>query len=278
MTEAWQEIGDRVFVRRHSSFDVNVGLVVGAGGCLVIDTLSTHRQAAELISAIRTITAEPWIVVNTHAHFDHCFGNAIFRPADIWAHSHTGQALRKYGEKQRQTTREHAVQQGNIEFADELAEVRLDPPDHLVERSTDAPVGDRTVTLHFLGRGHTDGDLAIEVRDSAVLFAGDLVEEGAPPSFEDSFPLDWPGTAAALLPLCRGVVVPGHGAAVDRSYVERQAADLARIAEQARILHTAERTVDDGWPALPLPEPFARAALARAFWQLDKQRSSFPRT
>lgn len=271
MTGTWQEIGDQVYVRRHSSFDVNVGLVVGVGGCLVIDTLSTHRQAAELVSAIRTITAEPWTVVNTHPHFDHCFGNAIFRPADIWAHSATADDLRKDGEKQRQIMRELAVQQGNSEFAADLGEVRLDPPDRTIERSTDLAVGDRTVTLHFLGRGHTNGDLAVEVRDSAVLFTGDLIEEGAPPSFEDSFPLDWPGTASALLPMCRGAVVPGHGAVVDQSYVERQAADLARIAEQSRLIHAAGRTVEEGWSALPLPEPFARTALARALWQLDNQ-------
>lgn len=271
---AWREIGDRVFVRRHAAFDVNVGLVVGTGGCLVIDTLSTHRQAAELISAIRTITAEPWTIVNTHSHFDHCFGNAIFRPADIWAHRQTASDLRKYGEKQRQTIRGDAVREGNSEFAAELDEVRLDPPDRLVDRSTDVPVGDRTVTLHFLGRGHTNGDLVVEVRDSPVLFAGDLIEQGAPPSFEDSFPLEWPGTVAAMLPLCRGAVVPGHGAVVDRSYVEGQAADLAGIAEQARILHTAGRTVDDGWSALPLPEPFARTALGRAFWQLDNNSAA----
>jgi glyoxylase-like metal-dependent hydrolase (beta-lactamase superfamily II) len=271
MTGTWQEIGDQVYVRRHSSFDVNVGLVVGVGGCLVIDTLSTHRQAAELVSAIRTITAEPWTVVNTHPHFDHCFGNAIFRPADIWAHSATADDLRKDGEKQRQIMGELAVQQGNSEFAAELGEVRLDPPDRTIDRSTDLAVGDRTVTLHFLGRGHTNGDLAVEVRDSPVLFTGDLIEEGAPPSFEDSFPLDWPGTASALLPMCRGAVVPGHGAVVDQSYVERQAADLARIAEQSRLIHAAGRTVEEGWSALPLPEPFARTALARALWQLDNQ-------
>jgi hypothetical protein len=79
--------------------------------------------------------------------------------------------------------------------------------------------------------------------------------------------------------MSRGAVVPGHGAVVDQSFVERQAADLARIAEQSRLVHAAGRTVDDGWSALPVPEPFARTALARALWQLDNQhKTSRPRS
>jgi glyoxylase-like metal-dependent hydrolase (beta-lactamase superfamily II) len=80
----WQEIGDGVFVRHHRSLDLNCGLVVGEGACLVVDTRSHLAEAAELIDAVRTITPHPWTVVNTHAHYDHCFGNAAFRPATVW--------------------------------------------------------------------------------------------------------------------------------------------------------------------------------------------------
>jgi hypothetical protein len=60
-----------------------------------------------------------------------------------------------------------------------------------------------------------------------------------------------------------GVVVPGHGDAVDRSYVEQQAAQLAAVAAAARSAY------ETGQPAeLPLPPEFADVALARAFRQL----------
>ncbi|HEX3816543.1 MAG TPA: MBL fold metallo-hydrolase [Mycobacteriales bacterium] len=269
MIPSWREIGDRVYVRRHSCYDVNVGLVVGTGRCLVIDTLSTHEQARELIEAIRTVTAEPWTVLNTHFHFDHCFGNAIFRPAPIVGHFRTVQGLNESGATQRQTVREMAVQQGNHDFAEQLAAVDIDPPDQALEHTTELDIGGRRITAHYLGRGHTDGDLVVEVADSAVLFTGDLIEEGAPPSFEDSFPLDWPGTASALLPLAHGAVVPGHGDVVDREFIERQAGDLARVAEHARILHAAGRGVSESFGGLPFPETAARIALDRALWQLD---------
>jgi glyoxylase-like metal-dependent hydrolase (beta-lactamase superfamily II) len=268
MTTGWREIGDEVYVRRHSCYDVNVGLVVGADRCLVIDTLSTAAQARELVESIRTVTNAPWTVVNTHAHFDHCFGNAIFRPAPIWSHSRTARNLAEFGEAQRQTMREVAVQQGNRDFAEQLSATIIDPPDHLIDHTSAVEIGARSIILHFLGRGHTDGDLVVEVPDTNVLFVGDLIEEGAAPSFADSFPLDWPGTATALLPLAHGPVVAGHGDVVDRDFVERQAGDLARVAEQARTVHSAGRDPRDFSSQLPFPEPAARIALDRALWQL----------
>jgi hypothetical protein len=47
---------------------------------------------------------------------------------------------------------------------------------------------------------------------------------------EDAFPLEWPGTATALLALVRGPVVPGHGAVVDAAFVAAQRDELARLA------------------------------------------------
>jgi hypothetical protein len=38
--------------------------------------------------------------------------------------------------------------------------------------------------LRALGRGHTD--LVVRVPDAGVVFAGDLVAQGAPPALEDA--------------------------------------------------------------------------------------------
>jgi glyoxylase-like metal-dependent hydrolase (beta-lactamase superfamily II) len=67
------------------------------------------------------------------------------------------------------------------------------------------------------------------VPDVAVVVAGDLVEQGAPPSFEDSYPLDWPDTLTDLLALQPRLVVPGHGAVVDAEFVHDQRAQLSKL-------------------------------------------------
>ena len=82
------EVADRVYVLRYPVLDVNVTLVVGEGAALLVDTLSTPAQAAELRAAARRVTSQPWVIVNTHHHFDHTFGNATLAgrpPCPIWA-------------------------------------------------------------------------------------------------------------------------------------------------------------------------------------------------
>ncbi|MFI6324710.1 MBL fold metallo-hydrolase [Nonomuraea sp. NPDC050556] len=263
MNEQWQEVADRVFVRRHKSFDLNVGLVVGDGHCLVLDTRMSHAQGRDLIEAIRKITDAPWTVVNSHAHFDHFFGNAVFRPAEIWGLARTAELIVEHGAEQRER-----VIGWRPQDAEELAEVVIDPPDHTFVETSTLDIGGRAVHMRYFGRGHTDNDLVLHVEDAGVIFAGDLVEEGAPPAFNDGYPLDWPGTLDAMLAGFSGeVVVPGHGAVVDRAYVRGQREDLAVTAEVARRAHAEGRT--DLLSEIPFPEGAAKDALERAFLQLS---------
>jgi len=227
VTAGWTEVGDRVLVRRHRELDLNCGLIVGDGACLVIDTRAHVGEGRALAEAVRAVTPDPWTVVNTHAHFDHCFGNAAFRPAAVWAHRTCAVDLADTGELQRATVVADMLQAGDP-AAELVATTPIDPPDHLVDEAVVLDVGGRAVTLRHLGRGHTDGDLVVAVAD--VLFAGDLVEEGAPPAMEDAFPLQWAGTVTALLGLARGPVVPGHGAVVDAAFVAAQRDELSLLA------------------------------------------------
>jgi glyoxylase-like metal-dependent hydrolase (beta-lactamase superfamily II) len=70
--------------------------------------------------------------------------------------------------------------------------------------------------------------------DGTVVFAGDLVEEGAPPAFEDSFPAEWPATLGRLHAMARGPVVPGHGAVVDAAFVGAQREELLAVLAAVR--------------------------------------------
>ncbi len=166
--EQWQEVGDRVFVRRHVGLDLNCGLVIGDDACMVIDTRLHLGEAADLIGAIRRLTPHPWTVVNTHAHWDHCFGNSAFRPAEIWGHTAAAADLASTGELQRASAARLASGAGRDGIAAQIQAAPIDPPDRLVDEHAALVIGDRVVDLRFLGRGHTDGDLVIEVDETCL--------------------------------------------------------------------------------------------------------------
>lgn len=261
---AWREVGDRVFTRRFRFFDQQIGVVLGGSDVLLVDTRSTPAQAREIRDELRELTREPVsIVIDTHWHFDHSFGNSVFRPATIWGHVKAAERLRADGAA---TIEEVAHEVPEI--AEAVREVVVDPPERTFEDRATVAVGDRVVELSYHGRGHTDGDIAIVVPDADVMFAGDLVEAGAPPSFGDSFPLEWPETVERLLPLATGAVVPGHGAIGDRAFVEDQLAAFRRLVELARAVHDKRIDIEAAIAASPFGGRTPRNAFDRALAQL----------
>ncbi|GAA2510612.1 hypothetical protein Ahu01nite_072110 [Winogradskya humida] len=174
----FREIADRVYVMRYPVLDVNVTLVTSPGAALVVDTLSTAAQAGELADAIRGITRDPLTIVNTHHHFDHCFGNATLAGpgVPIWAHEDAARELRERAGSLPHDLYERWLP-GDPELAAGLAEVTVRVPDRLVGARATVDVAGRAVALHHLGRGHTGGDLVVHVPDAGVTLAGDLVEQ-----------------------------------------------------------------------------------------------------
>jgi glyoxylase-like metal-dependent hydrolase (beta-lactamase superfamily II) len=253
----WQEVGDRVYRRRYASFDLNVGVVVGDDQVLVVDTRSHAAEAARLLADLRALTPLPCrSVVNTHAHFDHCFGNATLRPAAVWGHERCAAHLRARVAQERA----HLLRW----LPEAAGELELDPPDRTVgDAGADLGVGGRRVELRFLGRGHTDHDLVVVVPDAGVVFGGDLVEEGGPPVYgTDAFPLQWPATLDRLLALAPPTVVPGHGDVVDHGFVAGQRDELAAMAALCRRVAAGELPAEEAVRAAPFPAETAREALA----------------
>jgi glyoxylase-like metal-dependent hydrolase (beta-lactamase superfamily II) len=255
----WREIGDRVWVRRYPLLDQTIGAVGGDGGLLVVDSRMSRRRAAELQADLREIGGQVKWVVNTHYHYDHCWGNAVFGAAELWGHERCPATLLARSEGWR--TRLIAE---DPDLADEYGEVVVVPPAHTFADAASIDLGGRSVELRYLGRGHTDCDLVVRVPDAGVLFAGDLLENGAPPYFDDGFPLDWPATVEALLALVAGPVSPGHGDVADRAFVEGQLDELRLVAELGRQVAADELTLDAAAARGPYRPAASRSPIERA--------------
>ncbi|MEU4540352.1 MBL fold metallo-hydrolase [Streptosporangium sp. NPDC023825] len=269
MEGRWVEVADRVLVRRYAELDLSVGLVMGDGGCLVVDTRGDGRQGAELLAEVRRITRDPWTVAITHSHFDHSFGTRPFLGRPVWAHEDCRADLIENGGRARDEWARYYRDLGRPDVADDIAQTEIVPPDHLVTDRAELVVGGRPVVLAHLGRGHSGNDMVVHVPDAEVIFAGDLVENGAPPAYEDAYPLEWPATVAGLLDLLGGgpggaVVVPGHGDPVGRAFVVAQHAEISALARLCDQVTAGSLSPADAVRLSPYPEETTRVALGRA--------------
>lgn len=276
------EVADRVWVARHEWCDVNVTVVGGERGVLLVDTLGSSAAARSMVEGVRRLGAgEVVAVVNTHWHYDHAFGNdavlTAYGAVPVHAHETAAAELGQWGpEVQRRLAEDPAEP-----HAAEVAATRLVLPNRTFSSARVLDLGDRAVELVHPGRGHTGGDLVVRVPDADVLLAGDLVEESAPPSYgDDAWPLEWPlslDIALGLLTSC-SVVVPGHGAPVDRDFVEQQRNEIGIVAETIRDLAGRGVPVSEALDAAewPFPAGGLADAVRRGYEHLPRSQKRLP--
>jgi glyoxylase-like metal-dependent hydrolase (beta-lactamase superfamily II) len=274
----WHEVADGVFQRRYDPLDVSVCVVRGSDGLAVVDTRSSPRQADELRADLRELSPEPvrW-VINTHAHFDHCFGNQRFGPGsdlDVPIYGHVG--MPGYLDRYERPLLAGCIARGG-EQAKEWLEVVVTPPTELVGGQHPLDLGDRAVRMLHLGRGHTDNDLLLHIPGAGAWLLGDVIEESGPPCYgAGCFPLDWPVTVDRLLVLLADgdVLVPGHGRPVGKPFVRAQQEQLAGVAGLIRELHgagvPAGRAAEAGGDRWPLPVDGLAPAIEAGYAQLSR--------
>ena len=282
MTE-FTEVADRVWVARYPWFDVNVGLVAGSAGLLVVDTNATPALGRDVLDSVRRISPAPVVAaVNTHLHFDHTFGNAVFAAngVDLIAHDAAAKGLPAHAAEIRDAAAEDPDPR-----TDDLLEVEPVVPGRTFSSALTVDLGDRVVELVHPGRGHTAGDIVARVPDADVLFTGDLVEESAArsavPGFgSDCFPMDWPATLDLVLALTGSGTrfVPGHGLPVDQDFVHEQRAALGVVAETIRDLVTRGVPEVQALEAADWPYPREELgnAVRRGYEQLPGVRRQLP--
>ncbi|CCH75863.1 Beta-lactamase domain protein [Nostocoides japonicum T1-X7] len=280
------EVGEDVYVGRYPQWDVNVGVVVGSSGALVVDTRASLRQGREALDDLRPVLRDRRVVAvaATHVHFDHTFGAGAFDPVTVYAHDAVGVSLPAHRDSIREQVRAELTNgpsavEGESYSADDLSDLLRTPlrmPDVTFARSAVLDLGSRMVTLSYAGRGHTDGDIAVQVGDAGVVFLGDLVEESASPSFgSDSHLLEWAATLTAHLADLPGdtSVVPGHGIPVDVSFVAAQRDSIAEMATAITAAFAAGLALPDARAAargiVPFPDAVVDVAVGRGYAALS---------
>lgn len=234
---------------------VNVAFIVTQAGVVLIDTGISRRYGEALRAAIGRITEQPIaLVINTHHHPDHVFGNQAFSDVPIAALAGTRELLAAQG----------------AAFADNMYRLLGDwmrGTEVLLPTQTLEP-GVREIGGHRLQllalRGHTGADLAIFDETTGVLFASDLVFYQRALTTPQTPGLDvWLSDLAVLEKLPFTLLVPGHGPVASGREPFAQMRDyLGWLDGLLRAAVAAGKDMNEAMRE-PIPERFASISLTR---------------
>lgn len=270
-SRGWTRLGEHSYARRYRSYDLTVGLVVGTDGLLVVDSRASTEEARELLADLREVSSLPVVgVVNTHQHVDHTLGNAGFEDVPVIGHESLLETLDEHLAGVRGQLRADGAD-GPRDRAMLESPTRL--PDVTFSSAWSTDLGGCLVELMHPGPAHTAGDVVVKVVPDRVAFAGDLVEQSGPPSYgDDAHPLEWGQALDLLVGVCEpdATVVPGHGDAVDRDFVQDQRQTILEVANQIRACSASGMPVEEAlrqdWPLDP---SLLEQAVRRGYEALD---------
>lgn len=269
----WEEVASGVFVKEFGPDNVNVAAIVGPAGVTVVDTGGSLTEAHDIVNDLTKRFSVPIVgAINTHAHYDHSFGNSVFAALGVPIIGHH-RIPAHYGAFE--GPRLDAWCAGHTRDVDkDWEKVVLTPPSVLISQTTTFTASGREIKCLPIARGHTDTDLAVFVPDARIWMLGDVIEESGPPMFgSGSWPLDWPKALDQLLLNVQptDVIVPGHGSVVDREFATRQATALDAVAKAIRGAWTAGMSIEEtlATARLPWPEWMLRSAIEQGFSQLS---------
>lgn len=135
-------------------------LVVGEDKACVIDTMN---GCSDLLAAVRKLTDKPLVLVNTHGHPDHIFGNIYF----------DNEVSGAYMDLRDKELAESFL--NDPEYRKICREKGHEPPPFVDIKECDIiDLGGRTLEV-FSIPGHTQGSILLLLREDRILFTGDAV-------------------------------------------------------------------------------------------------------
>jgi glyoxylase-like metal-dependent hydrolase (beta-lactamase superfamily II) len=195
------------------SIQVRALLVYGDRYTLLIDTLSTPSELTAVREAVQQRGLPLWIV-NSHADWDHWWGNSAFPDAPIIALRSTRTRQLREGKRTLTSFRKRD---------ERFNEVELRPATIAFEDRLDLDLGGITVELHPVP-GHTHDTLVAWIPERKLLFAADAAEDPIPLINEGPVG-DWPQRLRSWAERAK-VVVPAHGPVQGPELLTRNAAYL----------------------------------------------------
>ena len=222
--------------------EVDCFVVLTQRYAVMIDTFSTPEDAAQMMELVRPeLKNRQLLVVNTHQHYDHAWGNSLFAPGKELAAPILASVLsREPARKQPARLLEKQADESRFAGLQLLEPSLYFQGDFLIDG------GD--LRLHLIpAPGHTPDQVVVWIPEISVLLAADALEFPFP---YVANPADLPvmlETMRNLQALNLKTVLPCHGGVHDASLIDR---NLAYFAALEANVKKAIPKLTSGWREL----------------------------
>lgn len=226
-----EELKRNVYVHRVDAmgFPTAGALVVTRSRALVIDTLTRPQDMEPVLAALADRAAgRRRVVVNTHHHWDHVYGNAAFPTSDIVAQRTCPRLLEAQlhgiSESVPAPPRE-GVPAPTVTFGDRLTYLDGDETVHLIHTP-----------------GHSADSIVAYLDEAGVLFAGDTLEWPLPAFTQRDAHDTWVHTLRQLKQLPAETIVPSHGPVMGKELIDANERYLTGV--YAAVVELKKRGVE----------------------------------
>ncbi len=268
----------------------NSGLIDLGGQIIVFDTFLTPQAALDLRHMAEGLLGRaPHLVVNSHYHNDHIWGNQVFAPDALiasstrtrelvatagreelqWYSANSAQRLESVQVQLQNTEDEQQKQQllmwkGYYEgLVEALPQLTVCMPGVTFDSRLALHGSKRTAQLIVFEGAHTGSDAVLYLPQDGIVFASDLLFVGCHPYLADGDPFQLLKALREMSHLDAACFVPGHGPVGTRE-------DLMVLIEYIEYcLATAQRLVEEG---AATEDRIAELAAADRYtaWQLSQ--------
>ena len=280
-----EQLADGVYaaINRQDGWAIgNAGIVDMGNSTIVFDTTLTPASAGELRASAEYLTGHPVsVVINSHYHNDHTWGNMEFVPRSLVLSSTTTreQLLEKGKEEYRYYKANVSLQRANLQHqydnsADDrsraalrswltyhqaihknLRKIRRIAPSMTFDQRLCLCGLDRQIELMAFENGHTNSDVILYLPADGIIFMADLLCVGFHPYLEECDPQSLVSILGKMADLDADSYVPGHGnvgSKEDLACLEEYVLVLEQLANQ----HICSGHSEDSLDSVPIPGQF----------------------
>lgn len=264
----------------------NGGFLFGKDAALLVEGFVTPAGAAFQMDTLRKISQGPAAgALDTHYHFDHSLGNAYYagNGIQLWSHAAVPQRIaasyapiqgtdrsaflapfeKRVKDATSDATKQHAESDlraiGNV--FDLVNKSALTLPNRLLDPAKlplNVDLGHFPIVIESYP-GHSGTDIVARVPDQKVVYAGDLMFNGAyPATFDEKCTISgWRETLKTFASWDKDTIfVPGHGQLCGQEGVQHLRDVFDDLSEQAEKMHDAGVPVAEAADRYVIPEKY----------------------